>query len=114
MIARFSHLRLPDRLRMLGRGGWAIVVVLTLTVYFGYHALHGRFGLFARVDLAREITLARGELEQLRAQRLELGRRVAQLQPDSIDPDLVDEQVRNTLGFLREDEVIVLLPPAGE
>jgi cell division protein FtsB len=106
--ARLAYLRLR---RAVARrpAAWGALAAALLVVYFGYHALHGRFGLFAWADLSREIADVRHELEEVRAERMALEARVAQLQPDSSDPDLLEEQVRRSLGYLREDEVIILL-----
>ena len=99
------------RLLALARAHWVALPIAALVLYFGYHALHGRFGLFAWFDLTSEIALASHELGLLRGEREDLERRVALLQLDSSDPDLLEEEIRRALGYVRDDEVIILLPP---
>ena len=42
-----------------------------------------------------------------------LERRVHLMRPSSIDPDMLDEQVRSVLGFAREGELIIYLDDGG-
>jgi cell division protein FtsB len=97
------------------KGRWLAVGVTLILAYFGYHALHGRYGLFAWVDRSRDLELARQELAVLTAQRERLEGDVAAFQPDSLDRDLLEEQLR-LLGYVRPNEVIILRrddEPAG-
>ena len=91
------------------RGRWLAFVVTAILAYFGYHAIHGQRGILAWVDKSRELEHAKQKLAELDAERAGLERRVAGLQPDRLDPDLLEEELRK-LGYVRPDEVI-LLPP---
>jgi cell division protein FtsB len=89
------------------RGRWLAIGVTLVLAYFGYHALHGRYGFLAWIDTARDLELARQELAALTAERQSLERDVGAFQPDSLDRDLLEEQLR-LLGYIRPNEVIVL------
>ena len=97
------------------RGRWLAVGVTLILAYFGYHALHGRYGFLAWIDTSRDLELARQELATLSAERRRLESDVAAFQPDSLDRDLLEEQLR-LLGYVRPNEVIILRrdeEPAG-
>jgi cell division protein FtsB len=97
------------------RGRWLAVGVTLILAYFGYHALHGSYGFLAWIDTSRDLELARQELASLRAERTALEADVAAFQPDSLDRDLLEEQLR-LLGYIRPNEVIILRrdeEPAG-
>ena len=98
---------LVEAVRARLRGRWLAVAVTAVLAYFGYHALHGRYGLYAWVDTSRDLELARHELDARVAERERLERDVAAFQPDSLDRDLLEEQLR-LLGYVRPNEVIVL------
>jgi cell division protein FtsB len=100
-----------DRLARLKKGRWGVLVLVGLLAYFGYHALHGRFGLYSWLDLSDEIVTVREEVEVLGKERRALEHLVTRLSPDANDPDLLEQEVRRTLGYIREDEVIILMPP---
>jgi cell division protein FtsB len=89
------------------RGRWVVLPLATALVYFAWHAMHGQRGLLAWIDLTRQVETARGELGELRRERQALDRRVQGLQPDRLDPDLLEEELRK-LGYVKEGEVVVL------
>ena len=59
------------------KGRWLAVVVTLVLAYFGYHALHGRYGFLAWIDTSRDLEAARQELARLAAERAALQRDVA-------------------------------------
>jgi cell division protein FtsB len=85
------------------------VIGALVLAYFGYYAVQGDRGLLAYLRLAQEIRKAEITRDLLRSERETIERRVKLLRPDSIDPDMLDERVRATLGLSRPDEVVVLL-----
>jgi cell division protein FtsB len=77
--------------------------------YFGFHALHGTFGLESASHLEeRRIELA-DELAALEAQREALERRVALMSDGSMEADMLDERARYMLNVARKDEVVYFL-----
>jgi cell division protein FtsB len=77
--------------------------------YFGYHALQGGRGLMAYARLNQEVALAEQVLRLAEAERLRLERRVGLLNPQQLDPDMLDERARETLGLLHPDEVVMFV-----
>lgn len=97
-------------LRLLGRvfrSGFAALSVL-LIAYFALFALEGDRG-FASLQVAqRQVQEAESKLAVVKTQREAIERKVVSLRPDSIDGDLLDEEVRSNLGYVREGEIIIL------
>ena len=89
-----------------------ILMVLTLA-YFAYHSIHGDRGLFAWVDRGHELDVKRLELEGIRGQRQRLEERVEALGQDGIAIDLLEETLYE-LGYVHENEVIILDPPESD
>ncbi len=90
------------------RGIGFTVVIVALVLYFGYFAIYGKHGLVNWVRLQEEIALKQGELNRMRAERAGLEHRVRLLRPESVDPDLLEEQARARLGLSQGDEVVIL------
>ena len=89
--------------------GWAFPVAVTaLVLYFGYFAINGNHGLIAWMRLQHEIGAKQSELDRLRVERTTLEHRVRLLRPESVDPDLLEEQARARLGLAERDEVVIL------
>ena len=77
--------------------------------YFVFHAFRGEFSLPAlKLLQQQEVTLI-AEAELVRHERSDLESRIALLKESSIDPDMLEEQVRKRLGFAHPDEVVVFL-----
>jgi len=100
-------------LREMRRRGKALVgplLGMALTGYFAYHLVEGDRGLRAWVGLAQELSVAKGTLAAVSAERAELEHRVAHMRADHLDPDLLDTQVRKTLDLVSPDEIVIMEP----
>lgn len=84
--------------------GFAIGVLC----YFAFHALNGELGLVGRPQIEHEILALELQLEELRSERLLLQRRVMLLDPESLDPDMVDERARASLNLAHVNEVAIM------
>ncbi len=76
--------------------------------YLSYHALHGERGLSALFREQHERAQLQAELKQKREQREMLELKVSHLRDDSLDLDLLDEQMRRMLGVMKPGEVVVM------
>ena len=86
------------------------LLVLLVMFYLGFNAVHGERGLVALMREQRELATLQAELASTRAERERLEHRVVRLRSDSLDLDLLDEQMRRMLGVMKPDEVVVLNP----
>ncbi|WP_321391108.1 septum formation initiator family protein [Emcibacter sp.] len=75
--------------------------------YFGFHALHGKNGLPAHVELQKDIDTLQAEYEEIHSVRTELETHLDLLDSDNVDPDYLDEMSRRYLGYSHEDEIII-------
>ena len=75
--------------------------------------MQGQNGLLAYLRLEKELAEKERLVADITAERQALERRVHLMRPSSIDPDMLDEQVRSVLGFAREGELIIYLDEAG-
>lgn len=96
--------------RRLVRSYWLVLPLAVLLAWFFWHALHGRRGLVAWMDLRREVAAARAELDALEAERAALEARVRALEPSGVDADLLEGELRR-LGYVEPDELVILLDP---
>lgn len=76
--------------------------------YFSYHLVQGNHGLRAYWRLGGELSQAQKKIDALKKRQDYLEHRVALLKPGSICPDLLDEQVRSTLGYADPHELVVI------
>jgi cell division protein FtsB len=72
-------------------------------------AVAGPTGVLAWSENATALAARETQIAQLTAKRDALRNRVMLLDPDAADPDLASELVREQLGVMREDEVVITL-----
>ena len=86
------------------------VLGIALTGYFAYNLVEGDRGFIAWTQLTRQIAAQNTRLDQLRVERAALRLNVADLSPDHLDPDLLDERVRETLDLVAPNELVIMRP----
>lgn len=84
------------------------VATLGLAAYFGYYLIYGNHGVINLARVQHEIELTQAQLDRVRSQREALEHRVSLLRPESVDPDMLEEQARARLGLTERDEVVIL------
>jgi cell division protein FtsB len=77
--------------------------------YFGFHAYHGEFGIYSKYRLEARAAELTAELSTIKAERLELERRVQLLHDGTLEKDMLDEQARRSLNLSHADEITIML-----
>ncbi|NWG91514.1 MAG: septum formation initiator family protein [Parvularculaceae bacterium] len=75
--------------------------------YFAYEAAVGATGMRVLRSVSAEVAARRAEVAALSAERRRLELTAAQLNPASLDPDMVDEKIRSVLGFAAEEDLVI-------
>ena len=87
------------------------VIAPTLLVcwiaYFLLAALSGESGFDAARAIESEVEQKAQRVAKLTERRQYLQRRAAMLNPQGLDPDLVDERIRSVLGFVDESDIVL-------
>ena len=93
---------------LIRRAFWPALALIVVGNFAGY-AVAGPNGLLAWGGYHRDLQSRKAELARLEAEKATLRHRSALLDPRSADPDLAEEMVRDKLGLVRPDEVIIPL-----
>lgn len=80
---------------------------LCVTAYFTFAAVQGDYGLFRRAEIIEEGRALERERDQLLEQVARLENLTMRLSDDFLDLDLLDQQARDVLGYVRADEIVV-------
>ena len=83
--------------------GLALVLLVVLTL----GAIAGPWGLLAWAENAEVLEQREARIAVLREKRDALANRVELLDPKGADPDLVSELVREELGVIHPDEIVI-------
>lgn len=92
----------------MGRN-WMAGFWLFLVAYFAYHAFNGDNSIHALRNLQQQEVELQAVALEVKAKRTFLETQTHALNHKSVDPDMLEEQVRAKLGFVHSDEVIILL-----
>ena len=95
-------------LRSTSLGSVAVTLVsLTLAAYFCFSAIQGDYGILRRAVYLAEASILQENFEQIKKSILLLENKTLRLSDSYLDLDLLDEQARNILGFIRPDEIVI-------
>lgn len=83
------------------------LVAFFLGSYFTFAAVQGDFGLFRRAEIEAQSRDLQARLDSLEAQVTRMENLTRRLSDRYLDLDLLDEQAREVLGFLRSDELVI-------
>ena len=79
--------------------------------YFVWHALNGERGLNAKVAYKAKIAELSGDLKVLVTARQRMERRIAMVQTDQVERDILEEEARLILGRVGKTDLVILTTP---
>mgnify|MGYP002620660733 CR=1 FL=1 len=79
----------------------------TFGTYLTFAAVQGEYGLFKRIQIEADAAILRSERDRLALDLAEIENRTRRLSDTYLDLDLLDQQAREVLGYLRPDEIVL-------
>jgi len=95
----------PSRITL--GGIFYLVLAFTLGGYFTFAAVQGDYGVFRRVQINAEAEALRVERDRLQKELAAMTNLTHRLSDDYLDIDLLDQQARDVLGYMRADEIVI-------
>lgn len=91
-----------------GLGGLVyLAFACALGVYFTFAAVQGDYGMFARVAIDAEAEGLKAERDRLTEELARMQNLTHRLSDTYLDLDLLDQQARDVLGYMRADEIAI-------
>ena len=84
-----------------------LALAFSAGAYFTFAAVQGDFGVFRQVQIAAEAEGLAVERDALQAELDLIRNRTLRLSDAYLDMDLLDQQVRDILGYVRADEIVI-------
>ncbi|MCA0202742.1 FtsB family cell division protein [Pararhodobacter sp.] len=79
----------------------------TFGAYLTFAAVQGEYGLFRRIQVEADAAQLRIERDRLAADLAVIENRTRRLSDEFLDLDLLDQQAREVLGYVRSDEIVL-------
>jgi cell division protein FtsB len=84
-----------------------LIAAAMLGAYFTFAAVQGDYGVFRHVQLRAEERVLTQQRDELRIELARMQNLTLRLSDSYLDLDLLDEQARDVLGYLRADEIVI-------
>jgi cell division protein FtsB len=84
-----------------------LLLAFTLGAYFTFSAVQGDYGVFRQVQIKAEADVLREERDRLYQELGQITNLTTRLSDRFMDIDLLDERVRDVLGYVRADEIVI-------
>ena len=104
-------LNIKKTLRLIGFEIGITVLLCTSCFYFSLIALNGKHGVKKKIELEFETIQLINKLTELENTALNLEKKTQKLKGKDLDLDLLEQQAREILGLIHEDEVIIAKKP---
>jgi len=89
-------------------GGFLVLgVAFALGVYFTLAAVQGDFGVFMKAQILSQVAELEVEKARLQAELDRMDTLTWRLSDQYLDLDLLDQQARDVLGYVRADEIVI-------
>jgi cell division protein FtsB len=90
---------------------WVIICVFTISLslglYFTFAAVQGDFGILRRAEINHDIKKLQVEIGSLNVEIADLKNLTRRLSDHYLDLELLDQQARDVLGYVRTDELVI-------
>ncbi|WP_128254088.1 FtsB family cell division protein [Falsirhodobacter deserti] len=83
------------------------MILATLGLYFTFAAVQGDYGVFQQVQIRAQTEQLQAERDKLQAQLDDVQNRTRRMSDAYLDLDLLDQQAREILGYVRPDEIVI-------
>ena len=75
--------------------------------YFSFSALQGDYGLFRRIQIEDKEAQLRTQLAEISAEVTEMENKTRRMSAEFLDLELLDEQARKILVYVRPDDIFI-------
>ena len=88
---------------------FSFLITFFIFLYLVYFLVYGQRGLLQYFYLSNQNQEYRETLAQLTSENQYMSNRIKKLQPNTVDLDFLDEQVRKRLGLIDKNEIVIIL-----
>ena len=87
----------------------SFLITFFISIYLVYFLINGQRGLLKYFYLTKQNQEYSQTLAKLKIENQYYNDRINRLQPNTLDLDFLDEQVRKKLGLIDKNEIVIIL-----
>ena len=88
---------------------FSFLITFFIFLYLVYFLVYGQRGLLQYFYLSKQNQEYKETFAQLTSENQYMSNQIKKLQPNTVDLDFLDEQVRKKLGFIDKNEIVIIL-----
>ena len=88
---------------------FSFLITFFIFLYLVYFLVYGQRGLLKYFYLTKQNQEYNEGLSHLTSENQYFSNRIKKLQPNTVDLDFLDEQVRKKLGLIDKNEIVIIL-----
>jgi cell division protein FtsB len=88
---------------------FTFLITFFIFLYLVYFLVYGQRGILQYFYLSKQNQEYNETLAQLTSENQYMSNRIKKLQPNTLDLDFLDEQVRKKLGLIDKNEIVIIL-----
>ena len=88
---------------------FSFLITFFIFLYLVYFLVYGQRGLLQYFYLSKQNHEYNETLAQLTSENAYISNQIMKLQPNTVDLDFLDEQVRKKLGLIDKNEIVIIL-----
>ena len=88
---------------------FSFLITFFIFLYLVYFLVYGQRGLLQYFYLSKQNQEYNDTLAQLTSENQYISNRIMKLQPNTVDLDFLDEQVRKKIGLIDKNEIVIIL-----
>ena len=88
---------------------FSFLITFFIFLYLVYFLVYGQRGLLQYFYLSKQNQEYNETLAKLSYENQYMSNRIKKLQPNTLDLDFLDEQVRKKLGLIDKNEIVIIL-----
>ena len=88
---------------------FSFLITFFIFLYLVYFLVYGQRGLLQYFYLSKQNQEYNVRLSQLTSENQYLSNQIKKLEPNTVDLDFLDEQVRKKLGLIDKNEIVIIL-----
>lgn len=86
----------------------SFIITFFIFIYLVYFLVNGQRGMLKYFYLTKQNNLHNYTLVNLKVENEYFSDRIKKLQPNTIDLDFLDEQIKKKLGFVDKNEMVII------